>query len=135
MKMNRRRLLTGSVSLAAVPCLGALGTNLLAGEVAEADMPEQGIILVAELKAKPGEEQAVKQALVAMVAPTRKEDGCLCYNLHQSAKDKTQFMFYEQWASQAALDAHGATSNMKAMQKAIQGRLEKGGATRYQLLG
>jgi quinol monooxygenase YgiN len=133
--MNRRRLLTGSLSLAAVPCLGGLSTNLLAGEVATAEMPEKGIILVAELKAKTGQEQAVKDALVAMVEPTRKEEGCLCYNLHESKDDKTQFMFYEQWASQAALDAHGKTPHMKAMQKGIAGRLEKGGATGYQLLG
>ena len=135
MKMNRRRLLTGSLSLAAVPCLGGLSTNLLAGEAATAEMPEKGIILVAELQAKTGQEQAVKQALVAMVEPTRKEEGCLCYNLHESKDDKTQFMFYEQWASQAALDAHAKTPHMKAMQKGIAGRLEKGGATGYQLLG
>lgn len=135
MQMNRRTLLTGSMSLAAVPCLGAVGANVLAAEVAEGEMPEGGIILVAELKAKEGEEQVVMEALVAMVEPTRKEEGCLCYNLHQSKKDKTQFMFYEQWASQAALDAHGKTPHMKAMQKGIAGRLEKGGATGYQLLG
>ena len=81
-----------------------------------------------------GEEDAVKAALLAMVEPTRKEAGCLCYNLHQSTKDKTEFMFYEQWANQEALKAHGKTPHMNAMRQAIKGRMEKGGATSYTLL-
>ena len=57
----------------------------------------------------------MKEALLALVEPTRKEPGCLCYNLHQSKADPTQFMFYEQWASKEALDAHGKTPHMKAL--------------------
>ena len=80
---------------------------------------------MAEIQVKAGEEEAVKKALLAMVSPTRKEPGCLCYNLHQSKKDKTVFMFYEQWASQAAFDAHGKTPHMAAMRQAIDGKVEK----------
>jgi quinol monooxygenase YgiN len=132
MEIDRRKLLAGGVCLAAAPSLGA---SLLASEVPNREVPEEAVIVLAQLKAKPGEEEAVKEALVAMVAPTRKEDGCICYNLHQSNSDKSQFMFYEQWASKSALDAHGKTAHMKAMQQGIKGRIEKGGATFYQMIG
>ena len=70
-------------------------------------VPKDAVILTAMVKAKPGQEEAVKEALLSMVEPTRKEPGCLCYNLHQSKADPTQFMFYEQWASQEALGRTG----------------------------
>ena len=63
----------------------------------------------------------------ALVEPTRKESGCLCYNLHQSKSDKSQFMFYEQWASQEALDAHGKMPYMKALRGKLMDKTEKGG--------
>ena len=70
-----------------------------------------------------------------LVEPTRKEPGCLAYNLHQSKADKTQFMFYEQWASKEALDAHGKMPYMKALGGKLKGHTEKGGGvTFYELL-
>ena len=113
----------------------ALGQPLLAGEVPAAKVPGEAVIVLAQIKARPGEEEAVRAALGAMVEPTRKEEGCLCYNLHVSKADKSQFMFYEQWASKIALDAHVKTPHMQAMQHAIDGRIEKGGATFYELIG
>ena len=125
-------MLAGGAGLAALPLLE---NNALAAQVPAAKVPQGAVVLVAEIQAKAGEEQAVKDALTAMVAPTRKEKGCLCYNLHESKNDKTVFMFYEQWASQAALEAHGKTEHMKAMQEALSGKVEKGGATFYTMLG
>lgn len=128
MAISRRTVLAGTAFLAAFA-----GESLGEG-VAKQEMPKEGVILVAMVKAKPGQEEAVKEALVALVEPTRKEPGCLCYNLHQSKTDKTQFMFYEQWASKEALDAHGKTPHMKALGAKLKDRTEKGGATGYELL-
>ena len=131
MNIDRRTMLTGGTSLAvAAMC----GEQLLAGESVKSKLPKGAIVLLAQLQAKAGEEEAVGKALLAMVGPTRKESGCLCYNLHQSKKDKSQFMFYEQWASAEALAAHGKSSHMATMQQAIDGRIVKGGATAFDLL-
>lgn len=132
MKISRREVLVGSAALAAVP---GLSMFTQADEVPKGKLPEGGIIIVAELKAKEGEEEAVGKALAAMVEPTGKEKGCLCYNLHQSKKDKAQFLFYEQWASGEVLGAHGQTPHMKAMQQAIDGKIESGAVTFYELMG
>ena len=88
------------------------------------------------IKAKPGEEDAVKEVLLALVEPTRKEAGCLCYNLHQSKsdKDKAQFMFYEQWASNEALETHRQMPYMKALRGKLAGKTEPGLLAFYTLL-
>ena len=131
MQINRRTLLAGGAALTALPCLAG---EAMAEEVAKSDMPQEGIILTAMVKAKPGQEEAVKDVLVALVEPTRKEPGCLCYNLHQSKSDKTQFMFYEQWASKAAIDAHGKTPHMKTLGGKLKDKTDKGGVVFYELL-
>ena len=131
MQINRRTLLAGGAALSA---LFVLAGEAMAEGVAMSDMPKEGIILTAIVKAKPGQEEAVKEVLLGMVEPTRKEPGCLCYNLHQSKSDKTQFMFYEQWASQEAIDAHGKTPHMKALGGKLKDKTEKGGVVFYELL-
>ena len=69
-------------------------------------MAEQNITVIARMQAKQGKENAVKQELAALIGPTRKEPGCISYILHQSAEDKTSFMFYEHWADKKDLDEH-----------------------------
>ena len=131
MKINRITLLAAVAALAALLCLAG---EAMAEGIAKPDMPKEGIILTAVVKAKPGQEEAVKEVLLVLVAPTRKEPGCLCYNLHQSKSDKTQFMFYEQWASKEAPDAHGKTPHMKALGGKLKDKTEKGVVVFYELL-
>jgi len=69
-------------------------------------MPETKVTVVAKIKAKPGLEQQVSQALMALVGPTRKEPGCINYDLHLSTDDPTLFLFYENWTSKKDLDEH-----------------------------
>jgi quinol monooxygenase YgiN len=69
-------------------------------------MSDHTVIVVAQLRAKEGMEEAVKQELIGLVGPTRSEKGCITYDLHQSIENKSLFMFYEKWASKSALDEH-----------------------------
>lgn len=129
MKINRRTLLTSGTALA--------GLSVLHGEstVQGAEVPKDSVILTAMVKAKPDQVEAVKDALMSLVEPTRKEPGCLCYNLHQSKADPTQFMFYEQWANKDAFDAHGQTPHMKVLSEKLKGKTDKGGGVVfYELL-
>lgn len=47
--------------------------------------------------------------LRALVKPTRKEDGCLTYDLHRSADAPTAFLLHEVWASREAHSRHTHT--------------------------
>lgn len=64
------------------------------------------ISVVARIKAKPGMEKEVFEALTGLVAPTRREEGCICYILHRSTDDPAQFIFYENWIGTEALQRH-----------------------------
>jgi quinol monooxygenase YgiN len=69
-------------------------------------MTTKTVTVVATFQAKPGQEAELKKALIALVAPTRKEAGCLNYDLHISPEDPGKFLFHENWTTKAALDVH-----------------------------
>jgi quinol monooxygenase YgiN len=69
-------------------------------------MADKKVTVLAKFKAKVGKEEALKQAIMACVAPTRAEAGCINYDLHQSSNNKGEFMLYENWVSKKALDEH-----------------------------
>ena len=73
------------------------------------------ITVVANFQAKPGKEAELKKALISLVAPTRLEAGCLNYDLHVSPENPAKFLFHENWASKAQLDAHLANAQIQAL--------------------
>lgn len=77
----------------------------------------QKVTVVAKLKAKAGLEEKVKSELMTMVAETRKENGCINYDLHVDKQDSGTFLFYENWVSQNALDAHFETPHFVRLHK------------------
>ncbi|MBF0554034.1 MAG: antibiotic biosynthesis monooxygenase [Nitrospirae bacterium] len=71
-------------------------------------MENSQVTVMALIKAKDGMVDVVKQELLSLVEDTRKESGCISYDLHQSKEIPGYFMFYETWASTEALDNHMA---------------------------
>jgi quinol monooxygenase YgiN len=69
-------------------------------------MTDNKVTVVARILAKPGMGDVVKEALMKLVPLTRKEAGCLNYDLHRSADDPDLFMFYENWSSRKDLNEH-----------------------------
>ncbi|MCB9935427.1 MAG: antibiotic biosynthesis monooxygenase [Planctomycetes bacterium] len=72
------------------------------------------LTVIAKVRAKPDCENEVEAELLKLVDATRREDGCLNYDLHRSQTEPAVFLFYENWTSRAALDAHAASPHMKA---------------------
>lgn len=58
-----------------------------------------------------GMEEQVRRACLALVEPSRRERGCINYDLHQSADDAGLFMFYENWESREDLERHLASAH------------------------
>ncbi len=73
-------------------------------------MPDLNVVAV--LKAKPGSETVLQEALAGLVEPTRAEDGCVSYKLFSSASDASTFITIERWRSQDDLDAHMQTAHI-----------------------
>jgi quinol monooxygenase YgiN len=73
------------------------------------------LTVVALLKAKPGKEGELRQALLDLVDPSRGESGCVQYDLHISTDKPGEFLFFEKWVDRAALNAHGQRPHMQAL--------------------
>ena len=71
------------------------------------------IHVIARLRAKTGKEEALKNALMALVAPSRREIHCYQYDLLQSVADPREFCFVERWDDAAALDQHAQSEHVK----------------------
>lgn len=72
------------------------------------------IVLVATYRVKPGNADAVIEALERMAPLVREhEPGCLMYTVHRSRDDSDVFLLYEQYADEAALKAHSETPYFK----------------------
>jgi quinol monooxygenase YgiN len=70
--------------------------------------------VVAHITARPETVPAVREVLVGFIEPTRKEAGCLSYELLQDNADPRQFTFVEEWASDEILDTHLRTPHLSA---------------------
>ena len=57
------------------------------------------ITVTATFQARPGKAKELHEALIGLLAPTRKEAGCINYDLHSSPEDPAKFLFHENWAS------------------------------------
>ncbi len=85
----------------------------------------QELIVVAKIKAKKDSLQSARCALLKLIVPTREEEGCIHYSLHQDNEDPTLFIFYEIWESQAYLEKHMESAHFKAHLKATEGLIEE----------
>jgi quinol monooxygenase YgiN len=76
-------------------------------------MAENNLRVVARVKARPGTVNELLSVLNSMVEPTRKEPGCISYELLQNNEDPTDFTLIEEWQSDTALQSHFATKHFK----------------------
>ena len=66
----------------------------------------QPVHVVAECRAKPGEEDALRQVLMAVVAPSRGDPGVISYVVNEDIRTPGHFIFVEHYASRDALKQH-----------------------------
>jgi quinol monooxygenase YgiN len=72
-------------------------------------LPKGALTLVAVLRAKEGQQLLLEAELRALVGPSRKEQGCLQYDLHRGADHPGTFLFHEVWESREHHTAHTRT--------------------------
>jgi quinol monooxygenase YgiN len=72
-------------------------------------LPKDAVTLIVQLRPRDSQEMLLEAELRALVGPTRKEDGCLTYDLHRSADGPSAFLLHEIWASREAHSRHTNT--------------------------
>jgi quinol monooxygenase YgiN len=78
------------------------------------------LTVVAVLKAKPGKEKDLRDALLAVVGPTRGEAGCKQYDLHESTDNPGEFVFYENWTDREALNEHSRSPHIETLRARVK---------------
>jgi quinol monooxygenase YgiN len=75
------------------------------------------IAVTCQITAKEGQELALKNAFMAQIIACTHHAGLVLYSVHQNTAHAGSFIFYEQWESRAALDAHLASPELKAFRE------------------
>ncbi|MDA1100795.1 MAG: putative quinol monooxygenase [Proteobacteria bacterium] len=60
----------------------------------------------------PAQRAAALSAALVIAAETRKEEGCITYGFFADVEDENSFRIFEEWQSQAHLDAHFQTAHI-----------------------
>ncbi|HXL21011.1 MAG TPA: putative quinol monooxygenase [Candidatus Dormibacteraeota bacterium] len=81
------------------------------GARAAGKLPKGAVTLVVLLHPREGQELLLEAELRALVGPTRKEEGCLTYDLHRSADPPPAYLLHEVWASREAHTQHTRTQH------------------------
>lgn len=71
------------------------------------DSTEQ-VTVLGFMTMEPGTEETLLKEIDELVRKTRAEPGCVNYDYHRSNDDPNRYVFYENFADQAAFDFHFA---------------------------
>jgi quinol monooxygenase YgiN len=74
-------------------------------------LPKDAVTLIVILRAREGQETLLEAELRALVGPSRREEGCLTYNIHRSIEPPGALLLHEVWASREAHTEHMHTSH------------------------
>jgi quinol monooxygenase YgiN len=66
---------------------------------ASAKLPKNAVTLVVVFRPKPGQDTLLEAELRALVSPTRREEGCITYDLHRAIEPLGALLLHEVWAT------------------------------------
>jgi len=72
-------------------------------------LPKDAVTLVVNLRSRERQELLLEAELRALVGPTRREQGCLTYDLYRGADLPDAFLLHEVWASREHHRLHTQT--------------------------
>jgi len=81
------------------------------------------LTIIARIESKSKEIDLVKSEVSKLIEPTRKEKGCIQYDLHQDNERLEVFVFYESWESLELWQEHMESSHLKNFIKNTEGAL------------
>ena len=85
--------------------------------------------------AKEGSEAKMKELLIAMVEPSKKEDGCIFYDIFVYENNPRKFMAVESWRDNDALDGHKGTEHYAIYKSSFEPYCEKKYSDELEVLG
>lgn len=71
------------------------------------------LILAARCIGNPERRNDIMRITAAIVPPSKAEVGCISYEIHERLSSENEYLFFEEWADQAALDFHFNTPHFQ----------------------
>lgn len=72
------------------------------------------IIVMARICSRAEAAEELQRLLLDLVGPSRKEPGCISYELFRDEESPLEFVTLENWSDQRACDAHMGTPHVAA---------------------
>ncbi len=99
-------------------------------------MANEMLRVIARVTSLPENVEELKTILFNLIGPTRREVGCLSYQLLQDKTNATEFVFVEEWTSASAEHAHMTSSHVQDTISKAQPLLAKApDICRYVIIG
>ena len=64
------------------------------------------LTIMFRMTAFPGREDEAARTCRELMTSSRKDDGCITYTMYRRSGNPLEFLLFEEWRDQAALDAH-----------------------------
>lgn len=74
-------------------------------------------IVIARAEVRPEARDIFVAAAADCIAATRREQGCLAYDMHESVTQPGRFVSYERWETRADIDRHMRSPHVVALPK------------------
>jgi len=87
-------------------------------------MPRTELFIFARFHAREGQHEAVADALRTVIAPTRKEPGCLGIDAFRSTRDPRLFYIHSRWIHEAAFETHATLPHTVLFLERVQPLLD-----------
>jgi len=87
-------------------------------------MKKSYLTLVVHILVKEEFREEIKAELLKLVSPTRGEEGCIAYDLHQDNDNPNLFLFHEKWVNQDYLTKHSQSDHIAAYRLASKDKLD-----------
>ncbi len=87
--------------------------------------------------AKEGREGHVKSFLSKLMEHSKKESGCIQYDIYQNSEDPQEFLLFTVWHSQEDFERHNQTAEMQEFKHRLAKEffIKQSKKTYWQLLG
>jgi quinol monooxygenase YgiN len=122
--MNRAAILATILGLAGIASVrfvsaGEKANPILEAAKANVSDPKKPFTMVVFATIKEGKGAEFEDAFKPAIVATRKEKGCIAYDLNRDQKDSAKYYVYERWQSIAALEHHMQTEHIKTLLQKI----------------
>lgn len=114
MTTNRRDFLKTAGGTALLSALLPVSATLISSKQKPKKMNETTLMVVAIAETTTERAEELKSICLRLIEPTRKEAGCISYELYQDSTNPGKFTFIEHWKSKEHLDIHMKTPHLVA---------------------